>query len=383
MTVDQGFTTERPLAGVRVLDLSTLLPGPLATLMLADAGADVVKIERPGRGDEMRSYRPRLGQASANYALLNRGKRAYAADLKDSAERGRVVDLAREADVVVEQFRPGVADRLGLGYQQVRALNSDVVYCSITGYGQDAPYAGKAGHDLNYLAEAGLLGLVTDSAGKPQLPVTVLADIAGGSYPAVVNILLALRVRDRSGAGCRLDISMTENLQVLGYGYFATYQASGRSPRPGAELLTGGSPRYRIYRTADGRHLAVAALEQQFWERFAELIALPEHYVDERDQEGAVIDAVAKRIEMHPARHWGAVFEGEDVCTVVVATFDDAVTAGLIDVDSTDRLVGEGFDVGALHSPVDPALRGERPTRLGYPPLQPLPDATEQVWPRR
>lgn len=382
MTIDEGFAAERPLAGVRVLDLSTLLPGPLATLMLAEAGAEVVKIERPGRGDEMRSYQPRLGEASANYALLNRGKRAYAADLKDSAERSRVMELAREADVVVEQFRPGVADRLGLGYQQVRALNPGVIYCSITGYGQDAPDAGKAGHDLNYLAEAGLLGLITDGTGKPQLPVTVLADIAGGSYPAVVNILLALRRRDRSGYGCRLDISMADNLQVLAYGYFATYQASGRPPRPDAELLIGGSPRYRIYRTADGRHLAVAALEQQFWERFAELIALPERYVDERDQEGAVIDAVAERIAVYPARHWRTIFEGEDVCTVVVATFEEALTAGLVDADSEDRLVGEGFDVGALHSPVDPELRGQ-PRRLSYPPLQPLPDTTEQVWPTR
>lgn len=382
MSVDHRFVTERPLAGVRVLDLSTLLPGPLATLMLADAGADVVKIEQPGRGDEMRSYQPRLGGASANYAILNRGKRAYAADLKDPTQRGHVLTLAGQADVVVEQFRPGVADRLGLGYQQVSDLHPGIVYCSITGYGQEAPNARKAGHDLNYLAEVGLLGLVTDSAGKPQLPVTVLADIAGGSYPAVVNVLLALRRRDHTGSGCHLDISMTDNLQVMAYGYFATYQASGRLPRPGAELLIGASPRYQIYATADDRHLAVAALEQRFWERFAELIALPGHYLDEGGQEPEVIDAVAQRIAQHPARHWRKIFDGEDVCTVVVATFEEAVAAGLIDTESADRLVGGGFDVGALHSSVDPSLRGE-PRRLGYPSLRPLPDVTAQVWPTR
>lgn len=188
-----------PLDGIKVLDLSTLLPGPLATLMLAEAGADVVKLERPGRGDEMRTYEPKFGEASANYAVLNRGKRAYGVDFKDPAQRDRVLELAAEADVVMEQFRPGVADRLGLGYDAVRAVNPDVVYCSITGYGPTGPHAKRAGHDLNYLAESGLLGVVTDSTGAPGLPVTVLADIAAGTYPAVVNILLALRQRDRTG----------------------------------------------------------------------------------------------------------------------------------------------------------------------------------------
>ena len=161
------------MSGVRVLDLSTLLPGPMATLFLAEAGADVVKIERAGVGDEMRGYSPSLGAASANYAMLNRGKRAYGVDLKDPAERDRVLDMAAAADIVVEQFRPGVADRLGLGYQQVREVNPAVIYCSITGYGQDGPHATRAGHDLNYVAETGLLGVVIDGDGHPP-PATGL-----------------------------------------------------------------------------------------------------------------------------------------------------------------------------------------------------------------
>ncbi|MEU3273933.1 CaiB/BaiF CoA-transferase family protein [Saccharomonospora sp. NPDC006951] len=370
---------DRPLAGVRVLDLSTLLPGPLASLMLAEAGADVIKIEREGRGDEMRSYQPKFGSASANYAVLNRGKRAFAANLKNPDERERVLALAAEADVVLEQFRPGVADRLGLGYRQVKAVNSDVVYCSITGYGQKGKHAGKAGHDLNYLAESGLLGVVTDSEGKPQLPVSVLADIAGGSYPAVVNILLALRRRDSSGEGAYLDVSMAHNLQVLAYGYVAAHQGSGQWPRPGAEQLTGGSPRYQIYSTSDGRHVAVAALEQKFWERLAELIDLPEHYIAEDGQENAVIAAVAERIGADTAEHWRKVFDGEDVCTAVVATFPEAVEAGLVEIALPDRLGGDGFDVGTLRSPIDPALRGE-PGTLGYPSLEPLPGEVGQLW---
>lgn len=371
------MTTTQPLSGVRVLDLSTLLPGPLATLLLAESGADVVKIERPGRGDEMRSYQPTLGEASANYAILNRGKRAFAANLKNPVERDRVLTLAAQADVVVEQFRPGVTDRLGLGWAQVCAVNPSVIYCSITGYGQQGPHTDRAAHDLNYLAETGLLGVVADSSGRPSLPPIPLADIAAGTYPAVVNILLALRQRDARGVGCHLDIAMTHNLQLLAYGYFATHQAGGGWPTPGEELLTGGSPRYRVYTTADGRHVAVAALEQKFWQRLTELLELPAEYVDERGQENIVIDAIDKRIRAHTAEHWRRVFDGEDVCAVVVATFPEAVASGLIDTDSSDRLVGNGFDVGALHSPLDPALR-RPPERLGYPALKPLPNTA--VW---
>lgn len=370
----------RPLSGVRVLDLSTLLPSPLTTLLLADAGADVVKIERPGTGDEMRVYQPTLGHASANYAVLNRGKRAYAADFKDPVERDRVLAIAAEADVVVEQFRPGVADRLGLGYEQVRAVNPGAIYCSITGYGQDGPNATRAAHDLNYLAEMGLLGVVVDSSGMPPLPPTVLADIAAGTYPAVMNILLALRQRDATGEGCHLDISMTRNLQLLAYGYFATHQAGGGWPAPGKELLTGGSPRYRVYATSDGRHVAVAALEQKFWERLARLLELPTQFLDERGQETAVTEAIGARISAHTAEHWRTVFDGEDVCAVVVATFEEAVANGLVDTDSDDRLAGDGFDVGALPSTVDPHLR-RPPARLNYPVLASLPN--DQVWQAR
>ena len=365
--------TVLPLSGIKVLDLSTLLPGPLATLMLAEAGADVVKLERPGQGDEMRTYMPRFGAASANYAVLNRGKRAYAVDFKDAAQRDRVLALAAEADVVIEQFRPGVADRLGLGYEQVRAVNPDIVYCSITGYGPTGPHAPRAGHDLNYLAESGLLGVVTDQAGSPGLPLSVLADIAGGSYPTVVNVLLALRRRDLTGEGVHLQVSMTHNLQVLAYGYLATHQGGGGWPTPGAELLTGGSPRYHVYPTADGRHVACAALEQRFWDRLVKVVELDEQFHDDQGQEQAVIAALTDRFAAETAQHWRSLLDGEDVCTVVVATWDEAVTAGLVQVDAPERVsVPDGSDSFAtLPSPIAPALRhgpGSRP----YPALAEL-----------
>lgn len=369
--------TTLPLSGIKVLDFSTLLPGPLATLMLADAGADVVKLERPGPGDEMRNYQPRLGEASANYAVLNRGKRAYAVDFKDPAQRDRVLELATEADVVVEQFRPGVVDRLGIGYEQVSALNPHVVYCSITGYGPTGPHAQRAGHDLNYLAESGLLGVVTDATGAPSLPVSVLADITGGAYPSLVNILLGLRQRDITGQGSHLQVSMTDNLQVLAYGYFATHQAGGGWPRPGAELLTGGSPRYRIYRTADRRYIACAALEQKFWDRLVDLVGLEEKFRDDRGQEQAVITALAERFAARTADHWRSVLHGEDVCTVVVATWEEAVEAGFVDVDGPDQVATPGGDrsVSTLPSPISPTLR-HPPGVKSYPSLAELGDAS-------
>ena len=204
--------TTQPLAGVRVLDFSTLLPGPMATLLLAEAGAEVIKIERPGRGDEMRSYVPKFGTDSINFALLNRGKRSLAIDLKAPDAVARLRPLIESADVVVEQFRPGVMDRLGLGYDAMRALNPRIVYCAITGYGQYGPRADVAAHDLNYVSDSGMLALTAGADGAPVLPPALIADIAGGTYPAVLNILLALRERDQTGLGRKLDVAMADNL---------------------------------------------------------------------------------------------------------------------------------------------------------------------------
>jgi len=290
-----------PLAGVQVLDFSSLLPGPLTTLLLAEAGAEVLQVERPPRGDEMRSYVPRLGPSSANYALLNRGKRSAAVDLKDPVSVDRLLALGAETDVVVEQFRPGVMGRLGLGYDAFRAVNPGIVYCSITGFGQAGPAAGRAGHDLNYLAESGLLGTVVDGRGDPHLPPTVIADIAGGTYPAVVNILLALFRRQATGEGCHLDVGMTPNLSTLAYGYLATHAGSGSWPVPGQDLLTGGSPRYRIYRTSDGRHVAAAPLEDRFLGALLRA-GRPARRAAGRHRAGVGRDRGRRRADRRPAR---------------------------------------------------------------------------------
>ena len=363
-----------PLTGLRVMDFSSLLPGPLATLLLVEAGAEVLQLERPPHGDEMRSYQPRLGDSSVNYALLNRGKRSAAVDLKDPDVRERLLELAVDFDVVVEQFRPGVMDRLGLGYEAFRSVNPAIVYCSITGHGQTGPSAGRAGHDLNYLAESGLLGSVVDGRGDPHLPPTVIADIAGGTYPAVLNILLALFRRTVTGQGCHLDVGMTPNLSTLAYGYLATHLGSGEWPDPGADLLTGGSPRYHLYRTSDGRHVAAAPLEDRFWSRFCELLDLPEQLRADAGREAEVIDAVAGRIAARPAEHWRAVFEDEDVCCCIVTTLEEAAASQALRTESPHTVAGPGFEVSALPLPLVDELRSP-PRALPYPSLSTGPEA--------
>jgi alpha-methylacyl-CoA racemase len=353
----------QPLSGLTVLDFSTLLPGPLAGLILAEAGASVIKIERPGRGDEMRGYEPRLGEDSVNFALLNRGKRSIALDLKDPGARARLRPLIRGADVLIEQFRPGVMDRLGLGYEALKVENERLIYCSITGYGQSGPKAGVAAHDLNYVAETGLLGLSTGADGAPAIPPALIADIAGGAYPAVINILLALQQRARTGQGCRLDIAMTDQLFPLMYWALGNTWAAGRWPRAGGELVTGGSPRYRIYRTADDRFLAAAPLEQRFWEHFCGLIGLEGRLRDDGRDPAATIGRVAEIIRSKPAADWEALLEGEDVCCAVVRTLEEALldphfrARGLFD---HELRAGER-SMPALPVPVAPGFRSAAP----------------------
>ena len=311
-----------PLSGVRVLDFTTLLPGPLATLMMASAGADVIKVERPG-GDEMRGYNPKLGESSTNFALLNRGKRCVVADLKDPAQHARVRELAGAADVVIEQFRPGVMDRLGFGYEALRAENPGVVYCSITGYGREGPRANDAGHDLNFMADAGILDLVCGAGGEPTLPHVLVADIAAGAYPAFMNVTLALLGRVASGEGARVEVSMTDALFPLTYSSLGTGFRTGQWPQPGASVVTGGSPRYRLYATSDGQWLAVAALENRFWERFCDLVGVGEEARHAAPPVAAA--AVAERLGAESAAHWATVLAGEDVCVSRVRSIAEAV----------------------------------------------------------
>lgn len=358
-----------PLKGLRVLDFSTLLPGPMASLLLAEAGADVIKIERPGGGDEMRGYAGDFGGASANFALLNRGKRSLTADLKNPDHRKMIMALAASADVAIEQFRPGVMARLGLGYADMKVVNPKLIYCSITGYGQTGPQADKAAHDLNYMAEAGLLSLCQDDAGKPGLPPVLAADLAGGAYPAAMNILLALRQRDQDGQGQHLDISMCDNLFTLCHWGLGSGFAVGAWPKPGSELVTGGSARYQLYRTADGRYLAAAPLEERFWKIFCDVLELPESARNDAQAPEAAAQAIASLVIKRSAAEWEARFAGKDCCVSVVATLEEASRSPAFAARAVfARKVksADGKSIPALPVPLDAKLRNEN-TEAGFP----------------
>ncbi len=312
----------QPLKGIKVLDFSTLLPGPMCTLMLAEAGADVIKFERSA-GDEMRAYTPKFGTDSVNFALLNRGKKSVVADLKSPDIIKQIQSLVNEADVLVEQFRPGVMDRLGLGYNALSKINPRLIYCSITGYGQTGPYSQIAAHDLNYQAQTGMLNLAGDDNGKPSLPPMLTADLAGGAYPATMNILLALRKRDQDGTGCHLDVSMSDNLFPLMYWGLGNGWAANLWPTPASDLVTGGSPRYQVYQTADNKYLACAPIEEKFWTNFLSVIGASELH---HEQNAALVKAsIAKIIAGHSASYWMEKFTHIDACVSEIVGLEQAV----------------------------------------------------------
>jgi len=236
-------------------------------------------------------------------------------NLKTPEGHAAVRALLADADVLIEQFRPGVMGRLGLSYQDLSEGNPRLIYCSITGYGQNGPKAQLAAHDLNYVGDTGMLSLVTDKDGTPSIPAIALADIGGGAYPAMINILLALMERTKTGRGRHLDIAMSEN--VLPFLYWALgNNLSGAPPRPSGELTTGGSPRYAIYRTRDQRFLAVAPLEDKFWNNFCSILDVVP---------SAAREEIAERFAIRSADEWMRLFEGQDVCCSIVRTMDEAL----------------------------------------------------------
>jgi alpha-methylacyl-CoA racemase len=362
---------QAPLAGIRVLDFTTLLPGPMATLLLAEAGAEVIKIERP-EGEDMRRFQPLWGEESVSFALLNRGKKSVAADLKEPRVRDRVVALAKTADVVIEQFRPGVMDRLGLGYAALRAVNPRVVYCAITGYGQSGPRANRAGHDLNYIGDAGLLALSSGPPGHRTVPPGLIADIAGGSYPAVMNILLALRRRDVTGEGSFIDVSMAESVFPFTFWALGAGFATGAWPGNSDDLLSGGTPRYRLYETRDGKIAAVAAIEQRFWESFAAAIGIEAELIDDECHKTAAIARVAEIIAGKTAAEWAPIFDAADCCCSIVLDLRAALDEPQFKARGVfaARLVdNKGATLPAIPVPIDKALRPAAITDASAPAL--------------
>jgi len=304
------------LDDVRVLDLTRLLPGPFCTLLLADFGADVVKVEDTAGGDYMRWMPPLVDDYSAMFHPLNRNKRSLAIDLKNPLGREAFLRLAATADVVVESFRPGVMDRLGIGFAALRDVNPRLVLCSISGYGQDGPFRDRAGHDLNYAAVAGVLLLGGSAGNAPAMPGLQVGDLGGGALDAALAIMIALHHATRTGRGQHCDISMVDGLVSWTAVHASQLFATGEVPGPGDGMLTGRYPCYRIYACADG-YLSVGALEPKFWREFVEVVGLPElaesGLVD--GEEGQkTIAAVQARLRTRTRAQWEQVLAGHDVC---------------------------------------------------------------------
>lgn len=314
----------KPLKGIKVIDFSTLLPGPLATLILAEAGAEVIKVERIG-GEDMRRSPPFIDGESILFSILNRGKRSVEVDIKSKDGYASILNLIKTADVVVDQFRPGVMKRLGLDFDSLIKIKPNIVHCSITGYGQTGPKKLVAAHDINYMAESGLLSLAKEKDGSPAMPNTQIADIAGGSYPAVINILLALREVENTGKGKFLDISMTDNLFTFMWMALGL-TASGFYSKGGDLQLTGASPRYGIYETLDKGYIALGALEEKFWLRFCEVIDLSNEFKNDSADPDATKKAIIKIIKSKNTKQWKEILANEEnICCSIVYSLEEAI----------------------------------------------------------
>lgn len=309
-----------PLQGVRVLDLTRLLPGPMCTLHLADLGADVIKVEDTGAGDYA---------AEAVRTLVNRNKRAIRIDLKQPGGVAVLLRLCETADVLVEGFRPGVMERLGVGYAAVARVNPRIVYCSLSGYGQTGPYRDAAGHDINYSAYAGTADQMGSDAHALALSNVPVADLLGGTMTAVMGILAALFDAARTGAGRHVDVAIADGLLAHAVIPLAALNAHGQTRPAGGDKLTGGLPCYGMYKTLDARFVAVGALEKKFWDTFCDLIdradLKPHHQPPDQSRADWVRGELEALIGAQPLAYWTEKLRGSDCCVTPVLKLEETV----------------------------------------------------------
>ncbi|HUP92364.1 MAG TPA: CoA transferase [Solimonas sp.] len=310
------------LAGLRVLDFSRLLPGPFCTLYLAQLGAEVVKLEEPNGGDYARTLNAEL------FELVNQGKKSVTLDLRKAEGAALLLELVRNADVLVESFRPGVMDRLGCGYETLRAANPRLVYCAITGYGQSGPYRDRAGHDMNYNGYAGVLDQTGAAGGPPVLSNFQYADLAGGALTAAVGILSAVLGARASGEGAFVDISMHEGTLALQVLSLTAIRALGQAQPRGADMLSGGLPNYSIYECADGRHVALAALEQKFFVNFCNAAGRPDlarKPLAPGKAGAALREEIAALFRSKPRDEWDRLLADKDCCVSAILSPDEVL----------------------------------------------------------
>ena len=314
------------LQGIRVLDLSRMLPGPYCSMMLADLGAEVIKIEEPKIGDPTRHSPPMIGGQSAAFLQVNRNKKSVALDLKRPEGRDIFLKLASTADCVLEQFRPGVVDRLRVDYAAVAAINPRLVYCSLTGFGQNGPHRERSGHDLNYLALSGVLGLTNDEHGKPVIPGVQVADLAGGMIAAFA-MLAALLVRERTGRGQYIDVSMFDVMLSM-LPVPAAHQFAGQTIGVGGKYaLSGAYPFYNVYETSDGKFMTLGALEPKFWSNFCRTVEredLVSRQFDSGVERESLFDEVRAIFKSRTRYDWIEMMRNADCCCEPVLSMSEA-----------------------------------------------------------
>ncbi|MCF1597796.1 CaiB/BaiF CoA transferase family protein [Streptomyces muensis] len=358
-TPEQG-----PLTGVRVVELAGIGPGPFAAMLLADLGADVVRVDRPGG----------TGLAiDTAYDITNRNKRSVIVDLKSPDGPARVLDLAARADILIEGNRPGVAERLGVGPEACHARNPALVYGRMTGWGQDGPLADRAGHDIAYIALTGTLGMIGSPDEPPAVPANLVGDYAGGSLYLIVGVLAALHHARATGTGQVVDAAIVDGTSHLAAMIHGMLAAGGWQDRRGANLLDGGCPYYGTYETADGKYMAVGALEPQFYAEFLRLLDIEEHAAARKDfsRWGELREAVAARFKSRTRDEWTAVFEGTDACVAPVLSLREA--------PHHPHLAARGTftDHGGITQPAPAPRFSATPTAVRTGPAQPGADTAD------
>lgn len=360
------------LTGIRVLDMSRLLPGPYCTMLLADFGAEVIKIEEPGKGDYSRSFPPFLKDFGYWHLQLNRNKQSVVLDLKNEEGRNIFLELVKTADVVVESYRPGVLKKLGVDYEAAAKVNPKIIYCSLSGYGSKGPLAHKADHDLGYLSLAGVTAMSGEADGAPAIPDVLMADM-NAALSAGMSIMIALRHAALTGQGQEIDISLFNVAMTLMPGAASLFFGSGFVAERGNNWLTGAYANYNIYATADGRYVSVGCLEKKFWRNLCiglgkeELIDM----IDDESNHHYLKKQLAEAFKQKTMREWEEFFADKDACVTPVLNFKEAVESEQVQANEMvlnvqDDELGEYQQLGfAMKLSKTPARLNKRAPRLG------------------
>ena len=320
------------LEGIKIIDLTRLAPGPYCTMILGDLGADIIKVQEPGPPTGRRaeqageaSEMPRTMEPDSPYNALNRNKRSIGLNLKHQEARNIFYKLAETADVVVEEFRPGVMKRLGIDYDTLSKINPRIVYCAITGYGQDGPYQNLVGHDINYISTAGALGVIGEKGRKPAIPLNLMADFAGGGMHGAIGVLAALMARERTGKGQFVDIAMTDGVVSLLTSTLSSYFFSGEVLERGATSLGGGAPQYNTYQCQDGKYLSLGSLEPWFYANLCRAVGREDlvPYAWDESKRPEIFDHLANVFKTKPRDEWVEILRQTDTCVAPVYLFDE------------------------------------------------------------